>query len=112
MNARDYASAASLYSEQATYESAALVGKGHLSGRIVGSEQIIAYFKEALDGDESFRLSRLDIFTGLNLTLILSSMEGRTFVDALRVGDDGLITEHLELSPKRSPVDFLSKDAK
>jgi len=112
MNARDYASAASLYADDAIYESAVLVSRGHTEGRIVGRERIMGYFKDALAGDEEFQLSTLDRFTGLNMALILSSSEGRTFVDVLRTGDDGLIVEHMEVSPKHSPVDFLATKSK
>jgi len=112
MNARDYASAAALYAVDATYESASLVSRGHVDGRIVGRERIMGYFKEALGGDGSFQLSTLDHFTGLNMALILSSSEGRTFIDVLRTADDGLVVEHMEVSPKHSPINFLATRSK
>jgi hypothetical protein len=42
-------------------------------------------------------------FTGLNMVITLSSMQGLTFVDVFRVNDEGLIVEHLETTPKQSP---------
>lgn len=111
MNARDYALAAALYADDATYQSASLSGD-HVDGRITGRDRIMDYFKDSLEGDDKFQLSALDIFTGFNLTMILSSMEGRTFIDVLRIGDKGLIVEHIEASPKASPVDFLEARSK
>ncbi len=104
MNSRDYPSARSLYAEDATYESAGLVVDGHPEGRIVGREQIFDYFRNALDGDETFQLAPLDHFTGLNMVLIISSEGGRTFIDILRTDDVGRIVEHSEVAPKRSPI--------
>jgi len=66
------------------------------------------YFKSVLAGDDDFELSKLDIFTGLNMAMILSSMEGRTFIDVLRTGGDGLIVDHMEVLPKASPIDSLA----
>ena len=108
MNERDYATAAALYAPDATYESASLLEQGHTDGRIAGRERIMSHFMEALDGDDDFRLSMLDQFTGLDLTLVVSSMDGRTFIDVLRIDEDGLIAEHVEVSPKLSPIDYLS----
>ena len=109
MNARDYEGAAALYAADATYESPGLASltEGQSEGRIVGREQIIEYFKSAL-GTGDFQLSPLDHFTGVNMTVTLSSTEGRTFIDVLRVNGDGLIVEHLEVTPKPSPIDFRS----
>jgi hypothetical protein len=107
MNARDYGAASSLYAEDATYESPRLVSDGHVDSRIVGRQNIMSYFKEALEGDDDFQLAKLDQFTGLNMAVILSSLDGQTFIDVLRVGDDGLIIQHSEVAPKNSPIDFL-----
>jgi len=108
MNARDYASAASLYADGATYQSAALASGDRVDGSITGRERIMDYFKEALKGDEDFQLSTLDIFTGLNMAIVISSTEGRAFIDVLRTGGDGLIVEHSEVLPKASPLDSLA----
>ncbi len=108
MNARDFASAAALYADAATYQSAALVSGEGVEGCITGRERIMDYFQKALAGDESFQLSRLDIFTGLNMALVLSSMDGRTFIDVLQTGGDGLIVKHTEVSPKASAINFLA----
>ena len=108
MNARDFAGATSLYADSAIYQSAALANGDWSDGLITGRERIMDYFKEALDGEEDFQLSALDIFTGLNMAVIVSSMESRTFIDILCTGDDGLIVEHLEVSPKASPIDYLA----
>lgn len=108
MNARDFASAAALLADGATYQSVALVSGDGVQGCITGRERIMDYFQEALEGDENFHLSRLDVFTGLNLARVLSSMDGRTFIDVLRTGGDGLIVEHAEVSPKASAINFLA----
>ena len=41
----------------------------------------------------------------MNLAVVVSSAEGRTFIDVLRTDDDGLIVEHLEVVPKSSRID-------
>lgn len=108
LNARDFTTAAALYADGATYESAALVAEDNSEGRITGRGQIMDFFASALDGDDDFQLTALEIFTGLNMAVILSSFEGRTYIDVLRIGEDGLIVEHAEVVPKASPLNFLT----
>lgn len=104
MNARDYATARSLYADSATYQSAALVDADRPSGLLEGRDEIIGYFEVALDGDDDFGLDLLDVFTGVDMAVAVSSAAGRTFIDVLRTSDHGLIIEHREVSPKASPV--------
>ena len=104
LNARDFATAASLYSADATYESASLVSDDNPDGLITGRDQVMKFFADALEGDDSFQLTALDIFTGLNLAVIVSSLEGRTFMDVLRLSEEGLIVGHAEVTPKVSPI--------
>jgi len=85
-----------------------LASGDRVDGSITGRERIMDYFKEALKGDKDFQLSTLDIFTGLNMAIVISSTGGRAFIDVLRTGGDGLIVEHSEVLPKASPIDSLA----
>ncbi|MEM7272921.1 MAG: nuclear transport factor 2 family protein [Actinomycetota bacterium] len=111
MNARDFDSVAELFAADAVYVSD---GPPFLTGdrygrRLSGRDEIITYFREVFAGDFEFVV--LDHYVGVDMLVTLSSMGGRTFVDVFRVGEDGLISELLDVVPKRSRVDFTQSDS-
>lgn len=103
LNERDFETAATLYASDAVYESPSVAMDGG-AGRIVGRDEIIRYFADSLDGDDEFQLHLLDSFVGVDMVVLVSSLDGRAFVDVLRTDDTGAIVEHREVSPKPSPL--------
>lgn len=100
MNNRDYASAAILYHEEATYESPTQAG-------IAGRGPIIDYFKASLENSD-FQLTLTAQFTGVNTVVTLASDGHSTFLDVLRTNDHGQILEHLEATPHPALYQSLS----
>lgn len=100
LNDRDFDTASSLYADDAVYESAGRLGSEHADGRIRGRDEIIGFFRQALDGDDEFRLEPQELFTGLDIVVIRSGFEGRSFVDVLRFNGAGQIAEHFDVTPQ------------